>query len=52
MIPSHTLEHARAVLLNPTASVAQLRGAAEQARRVVRGIDIESESHRSARPKF
>lgn len=41
--PIAALEHARAVLLNPTASVAQPRNAAEQARGVVRGIDIESE---------
>jgi hypothetical protein len=42
--PIAALEHARAVLLNRTASVAQLRDAAEQARGVVRGIDTESES--------
>ena len=44
------LERAHAVLLNRTASVAQLRDAAEQARGVVRGIDTESESapHREA----
>jgi hypothetical protein len=38
------LEQAHAVLLNRTASVAQLRDGAEQARGVVRGIDTESES--------
>ena len=41
--PIAALEHARAILLNPTASVAQLRDAAEQARGVVRAIDAECE---------
>jgi hypothetical protein len=42
--PIAALEQAHAVLLNRTASTAQLRDAVEQALGVVRGIDTESEA--------